>query len=185
MKAWEREVFVFLCFVIFHIHMHYFEKKLFSVQKFSHWFKSVENTFVLIPSNTDFSSLPSLVNSIDSCNQFTLEVENDNSLSFLDILVSKNIDRFSVTVFRKSFSVSLPPHALSYQSLQQKMAAFYTYVYHALHICPDPSNLSNELNYLKFLALSRVYNLSVIDKALNKFKKPKHSVCHMTHISIL
>ena len=58
------------------------------------------------------------------------------------------------------------------------MAAFYTYFYRALHICSDPSNLSNELNYLKSLALSRGYNPSVIDKALTKFKKPKHSVCH-------
>ena len=27
------------------------------------------------------------------------------------------------------------------------MAAFYTYVYRALHICSDLSNLSNEINY--------------------------------------
>ena len=95
------------------------------------------------------------MNSIDPCIQFTLEIENDNPLPFLDVLVSKDIDRFSTTVFRKSFSVSLPPHALSNHPPQQKMAAFYTYVYRALHICSDPSNLSNELNYLKSLALSR------------------------------
>ena len=58
------------------------------------------------------------------------------------------------------------------------MAAFCTYVYRALRICSDPSNLSTELNYIKSLALSRSYNPSVIDKALNKFKKPKNSVCH-------
>ena len=40
------------------------------------------------------------------------------------------------------------------------------------------SNLSNELNFLKSLALCWDYNPSVIDKALDKFKKPKHSVCH-------
>ena len=89
---------------------------------------------------------------IDRCNQFTLEVEKDNSLPFLDILVSKDTDRFSTTVLRKSFSVSLPPHALSNHPPRQKMAAFYTYVYRALHTCSDPSNLSNELNYLKSLS---------------------------------
>ena len=57
------------------------------------------------------------------------------------------------------------------------MAVFYTYVYHALHICSDSSNLSNELYYLKSFAISRKYNLSIIEKALNKFKNPKRSVC--------
>ena len=58
------------------------------------------------------------------------------------------------------------------------MATFYTYFYRALHICSDPSSLSNELNYLKSLAVSRGYNPSVIDKALNKFKKFKRPVYH-------
>ena len=58
------------------IYMHYFEEKLFSVHKFPHWFGYVDDSFVLVPSNTDFSSLLSLVNAIDSCNQFTLEVES-------------------------------------------------------------------------------------------------------------
>ena len=39
------------------------------------------------------------------------------------------------------------------------------------------SSLSNELNYLKSPALSQGSNPSVT-KALNKFKKLKHSVCH-------
>ena len=85
------------------IYMYYFEEKLFSVCKFPHWFKYVDDIFVLVPFNTDFPSLLSLVNSIDCCTQFTLEVENDKSLSFLDILVFKDIDRFSMTVFRKLF----------------------------------------------------------------------------------
>ena len=108
-----------------------------------------------------------------ACIQFTLEVEKDNSLSFLDVLFSKDIDWFSSTVFRKSFSSSLSNHPP-----QQKMAVFYTYVYHALHICSDASNPCNELNCLKSLALTQGYILSVINKALTKFKKPKHSVCH-------
>ena len=90
--------------------------------------RHVDANFVLVPSSTDFSNLLSFVSLIDSSIQFTLEVENDNSLSFLYILVSKDIDRFSTTVFRKLFSVSLHPHALSNHLPQQKMAAFFTYL---------------------------------------------------------
>ena len=73
----------------------------------------------------------------------------------------------------------VPLHTLFNHPPQQKMMpAFYIYLYHALHICSDPFNLFNELNCLKSLALSRGYNPSIIDKTLNKLKKPKHSVCH-------
>ena len=58
------------------------------------------------------------------------------------------------------------------------MVDFYTYIYRALHICSDPPNHSNELNYLKSLVLSQGFNTSVIGEALNKLKKPKYSVCH-------
>ena len=98
-------------------------------------------------------------------------------LRLIQLTDSKHIVPFSITIFRKSFSITvfrkpflvfLPPHALYNYPSQQKIAFFYTYVYRALHICSDPSNLSNEINYLKSLALSRGYNPSVIDKALNK-----------------
>ena len=116
------------------IYIHYFEEKLLSVYKFPYWFRYVDDTFILVPSNTDFSSLLSVVNLIDCCIQSILEIENNNSLSFLDALVSKCIDQFTTTGFKKSFTVSLPPHVLFNKSPHQKIAAFYTYVYHALQI---------------------------------------------------
>ena len=137
------------------IYVLYFEEELFSVHKFPHWFRYVADTSVLVPFNTDFSSLLSLVSLIHSCIQFTLEVENNSSLSFLDDSVFEHIHPFSTTVFRKSLSVSLLPHCLSNHLFVQKMAVIYTYVYPSLHICSYLSNLCNELNNLKSLALSR------------------------------
>ena len=89
------------------IYLHYFEGKLFSVYKFPYRLRYVDDILVLVLSNTKFSTLLALVNSIDHCIQITLETEKDNSLSFLDVLVSKDIDRLLTTFFRKSFSVSL------------------------------------------------------------------------------
>ena len=60
-----------------------------------------------------------------------------------------------LVISRKSFLVSLPPNAVSNNPPQQKMAALYIYLYRALHMCSDSSNLSNELNYLKYFVLSR------------------------------
>ena len=109
----------------------------------------------------------------------TCNVEGRLYLTLSSLVLSTNfsIDRFSMIVFRRSFAVSLPPYALSNNLTEQKMAAFYTYVYRSLHICSDPSP-SNELNFLKSLVLSRGCNPSAIDKAFDKVKKLKSSVCH-------
>ena len=99
------------------IPMHYglwaVKEKLFSLWKFPHSFRYVDDTFTLVLSNTDFFSLLYSVNLIDPCIQFNFEVESDNSLSFLDVLVSRQIDRFLMTVFRKSFLASFPRCAVS------------------------------------------------------------------------
>ena len=134
LKTWEQEVFLhyfvtFMCIIL---------KKLFSVYKFPHWFRYVDDAFILVPYNT---TLPVCCVWLI---QFSLEVEKDNCLSFLDVLVSNHFNQFSTNVLRKSFSVSLQCHAHS-NHLQQKIAAFYTYVYRVLQICSDPSNLDNEI----------------------------------------
>ena len=153
--------------------MHYFDENLFSLYKFLHWFAYVDDTFILVPSNTDFPSLMSWVNLIDHCIQFTFEVENNNSLLFLDVLVSKHTYYLSTLIGSQQLSSENSPHALSIYPPQQKMAAFCTGLWCFTDICSDVSNFSNELNYLKSLSLSQGYNPSIIDKAL---KKPKCSV---------
>ena len=114
------------------IHMHCFEEKIFSVYKFPHWFENVDGTFFLVPSNIVFSSLLFSINSIDCCFQFVFKIKNDNSHSFLDGLNFKYIDWILTTLFRKFFSESSFLHAPSNQLPQEKIAAFYIYVYRAL-----------------------------------------------------
>ena len=42
----------------------------------------MDDIFILVPSNADFSCLLSLVNLVRHCIQLTFESENENSLSF-------------------------------------------------------------------------------------------------------
>ena len=72
-------------------------------------------------------------------------------------------------------NVSLPPNVSSNHPRQQRVSAFYTYANRALRICPDYSSLNSETNFLKYLALSRGYNPSIIDRAVWKFGKSRVS----------
>ena len=99
--------------------------------------------------------LQSLVSKTDPYILFSIKVENNDSPLFLDVLFSKHKNLLSVAVFGKIFTEFLPPHVLFSHPFQQKMAASYTYTFHALHIFSETSDLSFELNYLQFLAASQ------------------------------
>ena len=108
------------------VYMHYFEEKLFSIYKVSLWFLYVADTFVLILSNTDPSSLLSLVSKIDPFIHFRIKAENNDSFPFLYVLYSKHKNWFSKIIFRKSFAIFLSLNVLSNHSPHDKMTTLYT-----------------------------------------------------------
>ena len=137
---------------------------------------SLSDNFVLIPTYTNPFSLFSIVSKIDYCIQFSIEVEN-SCLPFLDVSVYKHKNQLSTTPFIKCFAVSLSLHALSIYSPEQKMSGFYFFVFRALHLCSNLSDLSCELNYFKFVAVSQGCNPSIIVKVSNNLKNNKLSAC--------
>ena len=99
----------------------------------------VDDTFILINNPFDINHILHVANSVDSHIQFTFELKDSNTLRFLVVLVIKCDSSFKTCVHRKPFSVSSSPHALLNPPANQKISAFYTYVYHALNICFDSS----------------------------------------------
>ena len=100
-----------------------------------------------------FTVLSNNNNVIDGCIHFTFDIENDNSLSILDALIPKYIDRFSTTVFKQCSLFSLSIQALSNRPSKQKTAELYAYVYSASH---------NKLNYLESLAVLKCTALPLL-----------------------
>ncbi|XP_054709828.1 uncharacterized protein LOC129219457 [Uloborus diversus] len=158
------------------IYLHYFETKLFETITFPFYVRYVDDCFVLLDQNHNNNEfLLSTLNSIDPCIQFTIEMETDSSLSFLDVFITKSNDEFMTSVFRKPFAVTLPPHKCSSHPPNQKLASFKAFVFRALNICSSSNSLSAELSYLKAVAFDRGYSPSIIDSIYNKFIKPSHS----------
>ena len=59
-------------------------------------------THSFFPFYTDFYIFLSSVNSIDRYIQFTFQIENDKNISFLNVLISEDIDWLPTTVFKNS-----------------------------------------------------------------------------------
>ena len=88
----------------------------------------VDDSFIIYNgTNRQLNSLKSYLNSINSNIQFTLETENNNSINFLDITVTKNNNQFHFN--RKPTTMDHVIHADSYHSHTQKMASFNSFIH--------------------------------------------------------
>ena len=66
------------------------------------WFRYVDDTFVVWNEGRDkLLDFLEHLNSIRPCIQFTMELEEDRKLPFLDVMVTRHDDRLSTSVYRK------------------------------------------------------------------------------------
>ena len=66
----------------------------------------VDDSFVLVKETADIDKLLYILNSFYTDMQFTVEIENNDSLPFLDILITRTINSaginsFATTIYRK------------------------------------------------------------------------------------
>ena len=89
--------------VLANVYMEYFKvMALRSISlKPSMWLRYVDDTFLFWPHQEYVQALIDDVNSIHSSIQFTMEKEQDNKLSFLDVFITSTDQWFSASVYQK------------------------------------------------------------------------------------
>ena len=81
----------------------YYESRLFNeISKPTLYCRHVDGIFSLFHKETDFQNFLSCLNSLQPFVKFTNEIETNNSLPFLDVLVTKSNNKFITSVHRKS-----------------------------------------------------------------------------------
>ena len=134
----------------------------------------VDDTFIIYNGTIrQLNNLKSYLNSINNNIQFTLEVEENDSINFLDITVSKNSQKFEFNIYRKPTTTDTVIHADSHHPFSQKMASFHSFVHRLLTVPLNENNYNNEIHTLKHIAIVNGYNSNIIDKLINKHKNFK------------
>ena len=88
--------------ILANIFVGYYERTLFNqVTPPLCYYRYVDDTFAIFPSNEDFNNFLLLLNKLHPSLTFTSEVEVDNKLPFLDVLVEKTSTCFLTSVYRK------------------------------------------------------------------------------------
>ncbi|XP_069673690.1 uncharacterized protein [Periplaneta americana] len=140
----------------------------------THFFRYVDNTFVIWPHGQD--TLPDFIRHINSLRpqiQFTMEVETNGKLPFLDILISRNNNgSLGHAVYRKPTHTNLYLNANSFHHQVQRMGILNTLAHRAVSIS-DPEQLDTEFQHLKLTLQQNGYLAKDITASLNRARHKK------------
>ena len=105
--------------------------------------------------------------------QFTLEVEIENKLPFLNELIIRNADRVDFTIYRKPTQNNRYLHFNSNHPLQVKRAVVTSLIDRALNTCSD-SYINAEINFIRDILFGNGCPIPFVNKIINRRLK-RHS----------
>ena len=109
----------------------------------------VDDTFLLFKTKEQSSEFLNYLNSKHQNINFTIEEEQNNQISFLDITVAKTNNVFDTSIFRKPTFTGLAMNFLSSEPLLYKLNAARTLIYRAYHLSSTYLNFDREIKFLK------------------------------------
>ena len=139
-----------------------------------HWFRYVDDCLCIL--NCDAHGAENLLNKLNNIHpkiSFTLEVESNQKINFLDLTITKTFEKLEFSIYRKPTQTD---HLIPYHSnhpQQHKMASFHCYINRLLNIPLSTENYKKEINILKQLAYNSGYDPNLIHTLIKKTKIKK------------
>ena len=108
--------------------------------------------------------------------KFTKEVENDNSLPFLDIKITRNEESLiSTSVYHKPTFSGLYLQWKSFVPRHYKISLVYCLLFRAWRICSDCGLFHNEVGFIKSTLVANGYPTNFLNSCIRKFKQNRYS----------
>nr|XP_023028461.1 uncharacterized protein LOC111516540 [Leptinotarsa decemlineata] len=132
------------------------------------WLRYVDDIFVIWPHGSEH--LHAFLNHINSSHpdlKFTVEVENNNSLPFLDVLITKSKNSFSHTVYRKPTHTNRYLNSKSHHHPAQLNSVLNSLIHRSVRLT-DNHNKSRELYELTAALHQNDYPVSQIQRSIQR-----------------
>ena len=128
------------------------------------YFRYVEDNLLIYNKHlVDIENIHSTFNSFCPSLKFTLELEKDNKLNFLDLTLEKTNTCFSYNIYRKVTTIDTIIPMDWKHPLEQKMAAI-TYLLNRTNIYNlHPTHKQSEMDKIMHKLRNNMYNSSIID----------------------
>ena len=157
--------------VIANIYMEDFEKKVLESAPLKPrcWYRYVDDTFVIWQHGSEkLNEFLQHLNSVHECIQFTMELESDEKLPFLDVLVYKKANgNLGHTVYRKATHTDRYLHAQSHHHPTQIRSVANTLATRSKRIA-DEDNLIAERRHLQVALEMNGYPKKLFHRAWNR-----------------
>ncbi|XP_023024928.2 uncharacterized protein [Leptinotarsa decemlineata] len=138
------------------------------------WLRYVDDVFVIwLHGSEDFHAFLNHINSLYLDLKFTMEVKTNNSLPFLDVLITKSnnsFSQFSHTVNRKPTHTNRYLNAKSHNHPARLDSDLTSLIHRSIRLT-DNHNRSRELYELKAVLHQNDYPISQIQRSIQRHQK--------------
>ena len=100
---------------------------------------------------------------------FTDEVESNNSMPFLDVLITRNDNSFVTSVYRKATFSGVFTNFFSFISIQFKASLISTLLYRCFHLTSSSELFHKEVERLRGILAKNTYPVEFIDQCITSF----------------
>ncbi|KAL3283515.1 hypothetical protein HHI36_006654 [Cryptolaemus montrouzieri] len=90
--------------------------------------------------------------------KFTSEIEQNNSINFLDLTITRSNNKHQFLIYHKPSHTDITIHYTSAHPYQHKVAAFNSYIHRLLNTPMSNDNYFKELNLIKQIAINNGYD---------------------------
>ena len=164
--------------VLANIYMEFLESRLLPTVSGSiiEWCRFVDDVYAIVPDTLNIDEFLVKLNDFNPNIKFTLEIENNGELPFLDVLLIRNSSQhLDFKVYRKPTHSNSYIHAFSKHSSKIKLATISNIFLRAYNICSS-MYIDDEIEYI-FKSFSRLgYNFKTISNAHFKARKTYFNV---------
>ncbi len=133
------------------------------------WLRYVDDIFVILKDSSCHNKILDYINDQHISIQFTVELEKNESLPFLDIRVKKHSKGFVTSMYQKSTFTGVYLNWTSLTSRKYKLGLIYCIMDRIWKICSDTDFRQAEIKKLKTNLLKNEYPSKIIDQEIEKF----------------
>ena len=162
--------------VLSNLYMEFFESKILKtfLPKNAIWFRYVDDIICLWPINENLNTFMEKLNNQVTSIKFTMEMENESSLPFLDCLIHRNNRDFKYSIYRKTTNVASYVHYYSSHNDRVKQSVFSSMFLRAYRIC-SPEYIDEEIDKIYDISTNLKYPKAFTDKCLRAARKTFYS----------
>ena len=158
--------------VLANIYMEYFESVLLrgAFNRKLIWFRYIDDIICLWPDLEDLNRFFNIINGLVPSIKFTMEMEVDGCIPFLDVLIHRCENNFKFEVYRKPTSNDSFIHYYSDHHASVKQSVFLSMFLRALRVV-SPEYFDIEINKILNIGTKLCYPSDFLDSCYKKAKK--------------